>query len=468
MAQASATQPVPADMTPIQIATKDGTRVLGAVPLSELEAVAQRDGIWLQDRESNLMVINSVLTTDRMDIDDLRRVFLERVIHCEGGVPYARFRRLIVRSGNKFFWRDDADFDISRHIVEVDPTTVAEKGLGTKEGLQDFIGRQASQPLPDDRPLWQFLVVPDFGDAGTAIVTRVHHVMGDGVSMIPVLFSLMDPDEDDIRDPAERQVKTRGTAGKLWQIFLKAAVTGPILLGARAVRPADKSVLHGPELNGEKRVAWTRPLPLERIKTIKNRLDATVNDVLLAAVSGAFRRYVDDHPTETELRRVRVSMPVNVRPPSEKPKLENKFAAVMFDLPVEVADLRARLDETKRRMTALKRSVEPIIYYGAVHVLLKILPRSWSHGLVDFYARKCTAVLSNVPGPQEVLHVTGSRVRGMLFWVPQRANIGLGISILSFSGDVRIGILTDVEVMSEPSAFVDAVEAELDLLDELL
>lgn len=446
----------------IEVLTKDGSRSLGALPLSELEPVAERDGVWLQDRETNLMVINSVLVTDRLGVEDLRRVWNERVMEKDGGEPYARFRRMVVRSANRYYWRDDPDFDIARHIVVVD-----DEGLRSRQGLQEHIGRQASQPLPDDRPLWQFQVIPSFGDEdGTALITRVHHVMGDGVSMVPVLFSLMDPLEDPVA--AENQVRTRGTAGKLWQVFLKAALTGPGLLVAKAVMPADKSGLHGPELSGTKKVAWTRPVPLERVKAIKNRLGATVNDVLLVAVTGAFRRYAESHPSETALRRVRVSMPVNVRPPSETPRLENKFAAVMLDLPVEVAGLRERLDETKKRMDALKRSVEPLIYYGAVNVLLKVLPRTWSHALVDFYARKCTAVLSNVPGPQEPLSVAGSLVRSMLFWVPQRANIGLGISILSFSGDVRIGIFSDVQVMGEPNAFVEAVEAELDLLDELL
>jgi WS/DGAT/MGAT family acyltransferase len=450
------------DSPGIEVTTKDGTRSLGVVPHSELEPVAERDGVWLQDRETNLMVINSVLTTDKMDIDDLRRLWNERVMDREGGVPYARFRRMIVRSGNRFFWREDPDFDVARHIV-----TVHDDSLRSSEALQEFIGLQAALPLPEDRPPWQFLFIPDFGDGGTAIITRVHHVIGDGVSMVPVLFSLMDLGEVDPKDLAEQHVKTRGTAGKLWQVFLKAALGAPGLLVARAVRPADRSILHGPELSGIKRVAWTEPLALERVKEIKNRLGATVNDVLMAAVSGAFRRYVESHPAETELRRVRVSMPVNVRSPSETLKLENKFAAVMIDLPVEVPDLRARLAETRRRMNALKRSVEPIIYYGAAQVLLKALPRAWSHGLVDFYARKCTAVLSNVPGPQEIMYVAGSRVRAMLFWVPQRANIGLGISILTFSGDVRIGIFSDVNVMSEPARFVEAVEAELALLDKL-
>lgn len=447
-----------------EVYTKDGTGCLGALPVEELEPVAERDEVWLQDMDSNLMVINSVIVLDRIDVDDLKRVWMERVMKCDGGERYARFRRMVVRCGARFYWREDEAFHVDRHIV-----TIEGDDLHTKEGLQRYIGDQASRPLPDDRPLWQFQLVPDFGDGGSALVTRVHHVMGDGVSLMPVIFSLMDVEDEDPDEAKRRQeVKTRGTAGELWKVFLKATLVAPFLLVSRALSRADRSALHGPELAGEKRVAWTRSLDLARVKEIKNRLGATVNDVLLAAVSGAFRRYVEQHPAEAGLDRVRVSMPVNVRPPSETPRMENKFAAVILDLPVQVEGLRERLKETRRRMNALKRSVEPIVYYGAVNVLVKILPKSWSHGLIDFYAKKCTAVLSNVPGPQEPMSIAGSRIRGMLFWVPQRANIGLGISILSFSGEVRIGAFSDVAVMSRPDAFIRAVEEEIDRLDELL
>ena len=112
-------------------------------------------------------------------------------------------------------------------------------------------------------------------------------------------------------------------------------------------------------------------------------------------------------------------------------------------------------------MNALKRSVEPFVYYGSVTALLKLLPRSMGRFLVDFYARKCSAVMSNVPGPQEPLTVAGSKIRAMLFWVPQRADIGIGLSILSFSGEVRVGLFADRALVDDPAELIDDIEDEL-------
>lgn len=425
-----------------------------------LEKVAARDAVWLQDSPTNLMVINSVISTDKLSVERLRQVFTERILMAAGGTRYPRFKKRIVNRGRKFYWQEDLGFDISRHIFEVhDPT------LTVKETLQTYIGEQASQPLPWDRPLWQIQVIPNFGDGGTALITRIHHVMGDGISLVPVIFEIVD--SEDGASPFDVQVKTRGTAGDLWKVFAAASLIGGPFLAARALSPADNGLFHGQYLSGRKRVAWTPPLDLQVVKELKNRAGGTVNDVLMSCVAGAFRRYHERHP-DLKLRRVRVSMPVNIRPPQEVPRMENKFAAVMFDLPVEIADPKARLEETKRRMNALKRSVEPMIYYGAVNVLVRILPFSWSRALIDFYAQKCTAVLSNVPGPQSAPSIGGSRMRAMLFWVPQRANIGLGISILSFAGEVRIGVFADDEIVADPADLVRAVEQELEHLRQVL
>jgi len=423
--------------------------------VSQLEKVHPRDGVWLQDTPVNLMVINSVITTDKLDFERFLEHFRSRILEVEGGERYRRFRRKVIKVGRRWYWQDDDKFDLRHHIVlNEDPS------LKTKEGLQKYMGEQASLPLPGDRPRWRVQVIPDFGDGGTALFVRVHHVMGDGISMVPVLFQLMDSEPE-----AELQVKTRGNAGSPWKVnTLASLIGGPFLLG-RALSPADDSMVHGQALSGTKRVAWTQPLDLSKVKDIKNRLGATVNDILMTAVAGAFRRYGERYPGE-DLKRVRVSMPVNVRPPDEEPKLENKFAAVMFDLPVHLPTLPARLAETKKRMDALKRSVEPLIYYGAVNVLLPLLGNRASHWLIDFYAQKCSAVLSNVPGPQGPLWLAGSKMRAMLFWVPQRANIGLGISILSFAGEVRVGVFADTHILSDPAHLVAEIEAELAHFDE--
>ncbi|MEM9597122.1 MAG: WS/DGAT domain-containing protein [Acidobacteriota bacterium] len=424
-----------------------------------LEPVAGRDGVWLQDTDTNLMVINGVMVTDRLRVEDLRRVWHERVMQAGGGDRYHRFRKSIVEHRGRPHWREVENFDLADHIFEVN-----DPALRTKEGLQEYIGRQASVPLPFDRPPWQLQVIPEFGDGGTVVLSRLHHVLGDGMALVPVIFSMMDTGGVPVEKAmARQQVKTRGMRGKVWQMGLKASLLGGPLLAARAVQRPDRSLVHGQELSGTKKVSWTRPLSLSRIKEAKNKLGATVNDVLMTCIAGGFRHYADGHPEE-DIGRLRVSMPVNVRSPSETPKMENKFAAVIFELPVHLPDLGQRLEETKRRMDALKRSAEPMIYYGAVNVLVKALPQGASRGLVDFYARKCSAVLTNVPGPRDPLSIAGQDVRSMLFWVPQRANIGLGISIFSFSDEVRIGIISDVAVVAEPDDLVAEIEAELERL----
>ncbi|MEL7060175.1 MAG: WS/DGAT domain-containing protein [Acidobacteriota bacterium] len=419
-----------------------------------LEPVSDHDGVWLQDSDSNRMIIHSVSTFERMPVEAFREVWDERVMQAGGGQRYPRFRKKIVNVGGKPHWLDDDGFDLARHIFPLDLE------LRTKEQLQNYIGRIAGDPLPDDRSPWQLQFVEEYGEESSAIVCRMHHVLGDGVALMPVIFSLMD------RESTTEQVATRGTRGSMWKVIGKAALAGLPLLVSQAVRPADRSIFHGEPLSGTKRVAWTPAIPLDRIKDLKNRQGVTVNDVLLTLVSGAFARLARRRGETVD--EVRVSMPVNVRSASAQPKMENRFAAAFVDLPVPITDPRERLREVHRRTTALKESAQPMIYFGAATMMLKTLPRGVSRRIIDFYARKATAVLSNVPGPVETLRIAGRKVSGMLFWVPQRADIGLGISILSFSGDVRIGIFSDVAILDDPDHFVDDLVRELDHLDASL
>jgi hypothetical protein len=195
-------------------------------------------------------------------------------------------------------------------------------------------------------------------------------------------------------------------------------------------------------------------------------MGATVNDVLMATVSGAISRYIE-HEAGQSIARLRISMPVSVRGSQPIITLENRFAAVPLELPAGIAQARERVAAVKQRMDALKSSVAPIVIYGLQSALLKVLPQGVSRTLIDFLANKCTAVVTNVPGPQRGLTIGGRRVRSLLFWVPQRADIGVGISILSFAGKVQIGVICDTELVPDPMALVHAFEEELAALQEL-
>jgi WS/DGAT/MGAT family acyltransferase len=423
--------------------------------------VAPHDAIWLQDSATNLMVINGVFTSDRIDLATVRELFQRRVIQ-EAGGRYARFTRRVERVGGRWYWVDDPTFDIARHIIPaVNPD------LGTTEKLRHYVGAEASRPLPTDRPLWQFQVVENFEDGGSACVVRLHHCIGDGVALVTVIFHFMDELNEIAGAPGPAViVPAAGAPRSRFIRMLQIPLAAPGILLRRLLWFPDRHALHGPKVSGQKQVAWTAPLDLQVVKDIKNRLGATVNDVLMAAVTGALSRYIE-HQAGEIVERLRISMPVSVRPAQASITLENRFAAVPLELPAGISHARERVAAVKLRMDALKQSVVPIVIYGIQSALLMVLPQVVSRGLIDFLANKCTAVVTNVPGPQRGLSLAGRRVRTLMFWVPQRADIGVGISILSFAGKVQIGVISDTRVVPDPVDLVHAFEEELDALKAL-
>lgn len=416
--------------------------------------VSSNDAMWLQESPQNPMVINAVAILDRIDLDTLRQVFTERVIEAGEGRRFARMRCRIVHQNRRAHWEPDPDFAIERHIYP--PAGAPPRTL---DELQAFVGREASRPLPKDRPRWQFHFIEDFEDGASALVVRIHHSIADGLALVALLFDFMDSQVL----PPEQAESRRTVPVNAAAVAVRVALETPGILLKRLLWWPDRHSLHGPQLSGDKRVAWTAPLDLAVVKAAKNQLGATVNDVLMASVSGAFTRYLAPQ-VGSLLTRLRVSMPVNVRPAHEPLELENRFAAVPLEIPAGDMSLEARIQAMKARMDDLKSSVAPLAVYGIQKALLALLPESVSRGLIDFLANKCTAVVTNVPGPPGDLSLAGRRVRGLLFWVPQRANIGVGISILSFAGKVQVGVMTDAHLLSDPAELVRAFEAEFDAL----
>jgi hypothetical protein len=247
------------------------------------ERIASNDAIWLQDSETNLMVINAVIITDRLDLETLRSTFQQRVF---AGPDRGRFERLrcrITGSGWRRYWEPDPDFDIQRHIFPV-----RGDNLHSLAAVQDYVGRAAGGKLPRDRPRWEIQVIEGFEDAATALLVRVHHSIGDGMALISLMFALMDEswDREDglARGSVHPLAGTRILGRILRRVMIPLGIPGILL--RRLVWIADRSRLHGPGLSGRKRVAWTAPLDLDLIKQAKNRLGATVNVVLMASVVG--------------------------------------------------------------------------------------------------------------------------------------------------------------------------------------
>jgi hypothetical protein len=158
-------------------------------------------------------------------------------------------------------------------------------------------------------------------------------------------------------------------------------------------------------------------------------------------------------------------VPVNLRPPEQADDLGNRFGLVSLALPLPVASPLARFRLVKERMDALKRSPEPLVSFQVLSAL-GLAPPEVAHPLVNLFGSKATAVVTNVMGPRSAIYLCGRRVRDVMFWVPQSGRMGLGLSILSYDGRVRVGVATDRHLVPDPENVAEDFDAELAALVE--
>lgn len=228
--------------------------------------------------------------------------------------------------------------------------------------------------------------------------------------------------------------------------------------------PDPKTIFKG-ELGVPKRAAWSAALPLQDVKAVGKGLGGTVNDVLLTAMTGALRRYLQGRDEEVDGLNFRAVVPVNLRTPGTEEELGNKFGLVFLSLPVGLADPAKRLQELKQRMDALKDSLEAPVAFGIL-TAIGMSPQTIQDIVVNIFGMKGTAVMTNVMGPRIPLYLAGAPLDSFMFWVPQSGRLGLGVSILSYAGRVWMGVITDEGLVPDPDAIIAAFHTEFDELLE--
>jgi diacylglycerol O-acyltransferase len=261
-------------------------------------------------------------------------------------------------------------------------------------------------------------------------------------------------------------LQTLGHPERLLELYRKG-VSGADALGKLLLMSPDPpSVFKGP-LGVSKRAVWSEPFPLSGVKAIGKALGATVNDVLLTAVTGSLRRYLVRRGAPVWDLELRAVVPVNLRPLDAPPDLGNRFGLVFLPLPVKIEDPVDRLFELKDRMDEIKGSPEAIVAFGLLSVV-GMAPADIEHLVVNLFGQRGTAVITNVPGPRQRFSMTGVPASGMMFWVPQSGRLGLGVSILSYAGNVSIGVATDVGLVPDPERLLETFNEELEALKTLV
>lgn len=447
------------------------------------ESMSRVDTAWLRmERPTNPMMITGVLMFDEpISLQKLRKVIEKRFL------AYTRFRQKPVETPGGMAWQDDDDFDLDWHV-----RLSALPGRGDQKALERFAGTLASSPLDKTKPLWQFHLVEKY-HGGSALVARIHHSYADGIALVQVLLSLTDTERDPakgadlgkawLKQDGEKVARRVGAMERYAKLGAKAFGKGmdmmqdPTLAGVLAKEggeiarelvqalalPDDPPSLLRGRLGVSKRVSWAPPLDLEEVKAVGRACGCTVNDVLMATAAGALRDYMLERGEQVDGLTLRATVPVNLRPLEHARKLGNHFGLVFLELPVGIGNPIRRLEHVAECMNQLKNSRQAIVAYGLL-AALGMAPSAMQELALDLFSRKATTVATNVPGPQQPLYLAGSKIREMMFWVPQTGSIGIGLSILSYNGKVHFGLIADAKLIPDPRAVTNRFHTEFEKL----
>ncbi len=468
------------------------------------ERMTKVDTAWLRmDCDANLMMIVGVW---QLAPGVKYAAVCERIENSL--LKYNRFKQRVMEDAAGATWVNDRKFDLTNHVVlETLPKIPkgAPKGSHQQGALQDRVAVLATQRLDPKRPLWQIHLIEDYtgpdGVKGSAMVVRIHHCIADGIALISVTMSLVDggtpPPERRKKQPAggaedwiaetllkpftDLTVKALGAVGEgasrslgmLDMIDTLSDPRGGIKKGvdasmdaakvmmqlvkdgaALALMPDDSKTRLKGKPGGAKKVAWCDPIPLEEVKAVGKALNCSINDVLLSCVAGALGEYLKSHGDDVTGQEIRAMVPVNLRPLDQAYKLGNRFGLVPLVLPIGVENPIERVYEVRRRMSELKGSYQPLLAFSLLAVA-GLLIKPAQDMLLSLFAKKTTAVMTNVPGPREKLKFCGSTLEQSMFWVPQSGDVGLGVSILSYGGGVQFGVITDSLLCPDPQQIID-------------
>lgn len=368
-------------------------------------------------------------------------------------------------------WEWDLDFDIKRHImrVRIDPP-------GTDAQLMDLAARIFSSVLDRDKPLWEMYLVEGLQGSRTALVSKVHHCLVDGVSGIellmivmdvspaplppvppaqplektpppPVLARLLDAVFDNISDALERSVERQKRVldavagegqGRAIGRALEMAVPYFTVPAARA--PFNRPLAGGRKFAGSE-------FSFAEIRAIRQACGGTVNDVVLAVLGGALGRYLEMHGQTTQGRTMRILTPVNVRREDERGALGNRVSMLLVEVPVDVHDPVERLQLIQERTSSLKRrGVADGI--EALAGLLSAVPPALQTLLGAVPPPPNTLanmVCTNVPGPMTPLYSMGHRLLAHYPLVPIAWEMGIGCGVTSYNQKLYFGLIGDAE-----------------------
>ena len=388
------------------------------------------------------------------------------------------------------YWIEDKDFDLEYHLRHV-----ALPKPGDWRQLCIQAARIFARPLDLTRPPWEFTIiegldnVAGFAPGSFAMVSKVHHSAIDGMSGMDLMQALhtLDPNTPPPNEPdpwvGEDPPNFAELLTKSWMNSL-ANPARQLDVAARAVPGLARALkglvsrdfkIHGEMISprtrfnaviSPNRVIEGRSVPLADIKLIRKAVPgAKVNDVFLAIVGGAMRKYLlskDDLPDKT----LTAMAPISVRSNTEKGDMGNQVAAMIAPLGTHLADPLERLAYVNSQTVNSKAMTEAI---GARNMteMSKVSPALFMAlgaqlytrlGLANRLSPPFTTVVTNVPGPAVPIYSTGARLESMIGLVCLTDGMGLGHVVQSYVDEASIAFTACRKLMPDPEFYASCIE----------
>ncbi|MFD7847182.1 wax ester/triacylglycerol synthase family O-acyltransferase [Nocardia sp. NPDC059764] len=369
-------------------------------------------------------------------------------------------------------WEEDPNFDLAHHI-----RWAALPEPGDETVLREFVAGELVERLDRDHPMWECVVVERLTGARWALMVKAHHSLVDGVSGVSLFEELCDAPEP---GPGPRTPPPAEAGGPDWFDRVVNGLRLPLdapryavgmmrslipVVAAFVSVPAASS-LNGP-IGRQRRYTIARA-SLAEIREIGRGLDATVNDVVLAAVTSAYRGVLLGRGEEPTGKTVRILVPVSMRAADAKSLLDNRVSAVLSLLPLHLEDPVERLITIHQRMARHKSSGAAQAEKSLLDLAgrLPFAPVAWGMRLWSHLPQRgVTAVATNIPGPRRTLSMLGREVLELIPAIPIAMRLRTGIAILSYGDQLTFGITGDYDSTPDLEKIADGIHTAIaDLL----
>jgi len=382
-------------------------------------------------------------------------------------------------------WVDDAAFNLDYHIRHT-----SLPNPGSEEQLKKLSARIMSQPLDPTKPLWEAWVVEGLEGGRFAVISKIHHCMVDGAAgkdLAQILHST-EPDErtpasapewnprpaptprallaDEVGRYASLPFRAVGGLreaarefGELGKELTAGARSFFSMMSAMREEPSKTPLNHA--IGPHRRFDW-RDMSLADVKAVRRGLGCTINDLVLATVTGAVRRFLERREHDLDGIDFRIAAPVSIRTADDH-EMGNRVSQWFVRAPVDEADVLARVEKIRAATEELKASKQALdadlimnIAEWTPTILLSLASRSAS-GSAPY-----NMMVTNVPGPQEDLYLLGARLQSLYSQVPIADSTALGIALVSYAGKLCWGFNADYDSVPDLAHFADAIEASFE------